>query len=226
MAHPSINQLQTPLQSRLFILNVMKLKLRLCASMLPKFLCNLRCDRIVQCTNAGKYPAAPAAHTCTARKFQLNIFAGNFPHIFQEIFVIFEHRSLSKLSGAKTEVYHHHEQNRTSFKTIHSMQEVLLMTCTCRKFLFFDLAARKRNIFPGLDRAVIYTNFIQIRCVLLATAKSRLNPYFWRTNLVFHKPCPEKTLDRSPASNVRLKHVYTRRLASAFFGEETILGTH
>ncbi len=150
MAHPSINQLQTPHQSRLFILNVMKLKLRLCASMLPKFLFNLRCDRIVRCTNAGKYPAAPAAHTCTARKFQLNIFAGNFPHIFQEIFVIFEHRSLSKLSGAKTEVYHHHEQNRTSFKTMHSMQKVLLMTCTGNFYFSIYIAARKINIFPGM----------------------------------------------------------------------------
>jgi hypothetical protein len=41
MAHPSINQLQTLLQSRLFILKVMSLKFHLPASMLPTSLFNL-----------------------------------------------------------------------------------------------------------------------------------------------------------------------------------------
>ena len=54
---------------------------------------------------------------------------------------------LSTLCATKIEIYHHHEQNRTSLKSIYRMQEVFIHD----KFLFFDFAARKRNLFsrPG-----------------------------------------------------------------------------
>ncbi len=73
--------------------------------------------------SAGKCPAVPAAPL--PGNFSPIFFAGN-DLIFRRRFL----PSLSKLCAAKIEIYHYYEQNCTSLKSIYSMQEVLLMTCT------------------------------------------------------------------------------------------------
>ncbi len=47
--------------------------------------------------------------------------------------------------AAKIEIYHYYEQNRTSLKSIYSMQEVLFMTCTGN--FYFSILLPGREIY-------------------------------------------------------------------------------